>query len=96
MILQLIGEVTVLGVTLHFHPLIQAFVKAFAPLSKVNLVITEKFKAELSRPTEPDDPTAIVPEYEFDWWNGGPAKYPDLCDLRQLEDAYSFHFHKAR
>lgn len=95
MIVQLVGEVTILGVTLHFHPLIQAFVKAFVPLSKVNFVISEKLKAELSRPTVPGDPTAIVPEYKLDWWKGGPAKYPDLFGLRQLEDAYMFHFLQA-
>jgi len=94
MLVQYIGEATILGIALEFHPLLQSFVKAFIPRTIGHYVISDRMKEQVLRPTEPDDPTAVVSEYKFDWWNIGRAE--SLDNLTQFEEAYEFHLLTAR
>ena len=93
--LQLVGESTILGVTMEFHPILQAFMKAFIPVAKLQYTVSDRLKAELRRPTEPGDPTALVAEYKHDWWNTGPTEPRVEYMLGDFEDAYHFHLLQA-
>jgi len=74
---------------------LQAFVKAFVPVAKSQYTVSDRLKAELRRPTEPGDPTALVAEYKHDWWNTGPAVPYAEITLGDFEAAYHFHLLKA-
>jgi hypothetical protein len=82
---------TILGVVLHFHPVFQSFVKAMSPMQKEFIEISQKLKDEIMMPAEENDPTAVVADYKFDWWNN-EADYDHMV---QFEQGFTYHSEKV-
>ena len=85
--LLLVGELTVNGAVLQFHPLYRSFVKSLSTLRKESIEISDRLKEELLRPVADGDHTGIVADYKFDWWNE-PVMFDDMI---QFEEAFRYH-----
>lgn len=85
--LMLVGELTVNGAVLQFHPLYRSFIKSLSTLRKESIEISDRLKAELLRPLVDGDHTGVVANYKFDWWNN-----PVIFDnMMQFEEAFRYH-----
>jgi hypothetical protein len=87
----MVGDLTIMGVVLKFHPLFQAFLKSSMALSKGSLEITARLADEVLAPIDKDDPTAVVADYKFDWWN---AKV-EYDHIKQFEEGFQYHAEKV-
>ena len=87
----MVGDLTIKGAVLRFHPLFQGFVKCTSVVRGRFIEISSRLAKEVLTPQDGNDATAAVEEYMYDWWKF-KTQY---THIQQFEDAFQFHVGKV-